>query len=89
MIRSANERFLQIVVGALVSYALLETAVAYTKERRERWEAWYASFVAPFRKHPGRLEYLRDALNREEMTVRQPVTVPAAFENDCGCTDAS
>ena len=89
MIRTANDRFLSIVVGALVSYALLETVTAYAKERRDNWRNWYASFVEPFRKHPGRREWLRETLNREEMTVR-PSTMPAvAVENDCGCDDAS
>lgn len=65
-----DDRFLSIVVGALVSYALLETAVAYARERQERWEAWYGEFVAPFRKHPGRLAWMRETLQREEMNVR-------------------
>lgn len=69
-----DDRFLSIVVGALVSYALLEVAVAYARERRERWNEWYGSFVAPFRKHPGRREWLRETLQREEMIVKDRET---------------
>lgn len=88
MIRTANSRFLSIVVGSLVSYALLEMTIAYARERHEQWQKWYESFVAPFMKHPGRQEWLRETLMREEMVVREPVTVPAATTDDCGCTDA-
>jgi len=78
MIRNANNRFLQVAVGALVSYALLETFVAYVRERREQ-----------LARSRGWLAFIRDRLVSEEMTVRQPTTVTVAVADDCGCTDAS
>lgn len=77
--RTANDRFVYIIVGALVSYAMLETAISYAKERREQWAAWFNAFSEPFIKHPGRREFLRESLIKEEMTI----TTRAA--NDCEC----
>lgn len=62
-----NDRFLSVIVGALVSYAFLEAAIAYTKERREQFLAWRDQFTEPFARHPGRREWLRETLMREEM----------------------
>lgn len=78
-----SDRFLSVLVGAMVSYAFLEAAVAYVRERREQFEAWRDKFVEPFMRHPGRREWLRETLVREEMTVKAPVT------DDCGCDDAN
>ncbi len=65
-----DDRFLSLVVGALVSYALFDTFIAYTTERRQRWAAWFNDFTAPFVKHPGRRAWLRETLMREEMSVK-------------------
>lgn len=62
-----NDRFLSVVVGALVSYALLEATIAYAKERREQFLAWRDRFIEPFERNPGRREWLRETLVREEM----------------------
>lgn len=77
-----SDRFLSVMVGALVSYAFLETFIAYARERREQFTAWRDKFVEPFVRHPGRREWLRDTLVREEMNVKAPVA------DDCGCDDA-
>lgn len=68
-----DDRLATVIVGALISYALLETARAYAMERQERWRSWYASFVKPFMVNPGRREFLRESLLREEMTLRKVV----------------
>lgn len=65
-----DDRFLSVVVGALVAYALFETVAAYATERRERWAAWFNDFTAPFIRHPGRREWMRETLLREEMNVK-------------------
>lgn len=78
-----GDRFLSVVVGALVSYAFLEATIAYVTERREQFNAWRDKFVEPFMRHPGRREWLRETLVREEMNVK------TAVADDCGCDDAS
>ena len=65
-----SDRFLSVMVGALVSYAFLEAAIAYTRERREQFLSWREKFVEPFVRHPGRREWLRETLMREEMTEK-------------------
>lgn len=81
-LRPRSDRFLSVVVGALVSYALLETAIAYVRERREQFVAWRDKYVEPFLQHPGRREWLKETLEREEMTVKTRAI------DDCGCDDA-
>ena len=77
-----SDRFLAVVVGALVSYAFLEAGIAYVQERREQFAAWRDKFIEPFVTHPGRREWLRETLEREEMNVR-------VHANECeGCPDA-
>lgn len=78
-----SNRFLSVIVGALVSYAFLEAGIAYTRERRERFIAWRDKYVEPFIRHPGRREWLRETLMREEMTIKTAVI------DDCGCNDAT
>jgi hypothetical protein len=65
-----DDRFLTIAVGGLVAYAFFEMGREYVKERRQKWVAWYSSFTEPFNRNPGRREWLRETLTREELTVR-------------------
>lgn len=86
-----DDRFIAVVVGGLVSYALIEGAIGYLRDRREKFVMWREKFVEPFLTHPGRREWLSETLTREEMNVTPKHIVDAATGNvseDCGCTDA-
>lgn len=81
------------LLTAIVVHAALETI----EERHLRFVQWRDSFLAPFINHPGRVEWLRDTLMREEMTIRDrhPKVELAArlverksVDDDCDCDDA-
>jgi hypothetical protein len=78
-----DNRFVGFVILATIAYLGVEYAI----HQRELFNRWYADFSAPFTKHPGRKEWLRETLLREEHTIRPSVT--AGTTDDCGgCDDA-
>lgn len=77
-----SDRFVSFMVAATFAYL----GVEYLIQKRERFAAWRAEFTAPFEKHPGRREFLRDLLTREEMTIKE--RKPVAVDANCGCDDA-
>lgn len=60
---SSDSRFVTLIVGAIFVYVGIE----YLIERRRVFMEWRDSFLAPFARHPGRREFLRESLMLEEM----------------------
>jgi hypothetical protein len=60
---NSNSRFVTLMVDAIFVYVGIE----YLIERRRAFLAWRESFVAPFLRHPGRREFLRESLMLEEL----------------------
>lgn len=74
-------RLVGVMVAATFGYVLME----YLIKRATDFNAWRSEFVAPFLRHPGRRDFLRETLMREEMTTRQV----AVADDGCGCDDAN
>lgn len=64
--KQSTDRLTAVVVAAMFGYIVIE----YVAARMEAFDEWYKGFVAPFIRHPGRREFLRETLMREEMTVK-------------------
>ncbi len=75
-----DNRFVAFLVAATFAYVLMEATVRTLIEKRARFMEWRTAFVGQFERHPGRREWLRDTLRREEQTVRARATEPC---EDC------
>lgn len=73
-------RLVGVLVAATFGYVFIE----YLVKRAADFKAWRSEFIAPFLRHPGRRDFLRETLMREEMTTRK-----VAISDDCGCDDAN
>lgn len=62
-----DTRLVGVIVAATFGYVLMEALI----RRAATFNAWRRDYLAPFLQHPGRREFLRDALIREEMTTRK------------------
>jgi len=60
---NSDTRFVTFLVAAVAAYMAIE----YIIERRAAFARWRVDFMAPFEKHPGRVEFLRRVLTEEEM----------------------
>lgn len=90
-------RIAVVVTAGLFGYFIVEEIMRSAEQKRAAFAKWRADYVAPFIKHPRRLEWLRETLRAEEMHVAsRPVTGATSRDGsagtdatkDCGCDDA-
>lgn len=77
-----SNRQVAFVVALTLGFVITEALIRQRRQAAARLAEWRQTFIEPFVRTPGRREWLRETLMREEQTIR---TTAAA---DCGCSDA-
>jgi molybdopterin biosynthesis enzyme len=68
-----NERAAYAFAALMVGYVIVETIIKERHATAERFTKWRNGWLAPFLRTPGRREFLRESLIREEMREKEPV----------------
>jgi len=66
-----NDRAAYAFAALVVGYVIVDTIIKERHAAAKRLVTWRDSWLAPFLRTPGRREFLRETLIREEMTVKE------------------